>query len=111
MTWRPLPGDEPDEPRPVADSIDRLGRSLGAPASGLLTALFGRWPELVGDQVAAHARPVSLVSGVLVLAVDDPAWRTQLVYLERDLLARLEAALGADAVSRIEVRVQPSRGR
>ena len=40
-----------------------------------------------------------------MVAVDEPAWATQLRWLEADLVTRLNEALGAGQVERIEVRV------
>jgi len=95
--------DSPD-PVPIRASLDRVARRLGGPDSDALTGVFARWAELVGDQVAANCRPLSLSRGVLVVAVSDPAWATQLSYLEGDLLARFRDSLGEGVVSRVEVR-------
>ena len=95
------------EPRPIGASLDRVARGLGGAGADALRALFGRWAEIVGPQLATHARPLSLRSGVLVVGVDEPGWAAQLRYLETDLLERLGDALGAGVVSRVEVRVRP----
>ena len=95
-----------DEPRPIGESLDRLTRGLGGPGAATLAALFGRWADLVGDQIAAHARPLTLAGGTLVIAVDEPIWRTQLAYLEGELLGRLDEALGAAVVTAIQLRVR-----
>jgi predicted nucleic acid-binding Zn ribbon protein len=97
--------DSPD-PRPIRASLDRVARSLGGPDAGSLSSLFGRWADVVGPQLAAHARPLSLTRGVLVVGVSDPAWATQLTYLESDLLARFREAFGDGVVERVEVRVR-----
>ncbi len=102
----PLPGQPGPGPRRVAESLDRLATSLGVPSAGVLTTLFSAWPELVGDAVAAHSRPRSLRDGVLVVAVDEPAWATQLRWLESDLLVRLGEVLGEGVVQSIDVRVR-----
>jgi predicted nucleic acid-binding Zn ribbon protein len=104
--WKPLPGQVP-EPRRVGESLDRVAGSLGVPRASTLSAVFASWAEMVGESVAQHSRPRSLRDGVLVVAVDEPAWATQLRWLEVDLLARLESAMGPGQVTRIEVRVQP----
>ncbi|MCU4187099.1 DUF721 domain-containing protein [Acidiferrimicrobium sp. IK] len=92
-TWRPSRTPRwQQEPAPVGSSLDRLARRLGAPPPDVLSAVFARWEEMVGPQVAAHAAPRSLRGGVLVIAVDEPAWATQLRMLSGDLLARLAAA-------------------
>jgi predicted nucleic acid-binding Zn ribbon protein len=43
---------------------------------------------------------------VLVVGVDDPAWATQLRFLESELLERLAAEFGPGEVTSIEVRVR-----
>ncbi len=101
----PLPGRRGPGPRPVAESLDRLSRSLGGPPATVLSRLFASWPELVGDAVAAHARPRSLRHGVLVVMVDEPAWATQLRWLEARLLERVGEVAGEGVITAIEVRV------
>jgi predicted nucleic acid-binding Zn ribbon protein len=91
----------------VGESLDRVAASRGVPLASTLSTVFASWPEMVGESVAQHSRPRSLRDGVLVVAVDEPAWATQLRWLEADLLTRLREVLGPDQVARIEVRVQP----
>ena len=109
MTWRPLPSesDPASGPRPLRHSLDRVARSLGAPEATVLAAVFGRWEDIVGPAVAAHSRPVSLVEGTLVVAVDQPGWATQLTYLESDLRRRIGEVSGTDVVRRVRVSVRP----
>jgi len=74
-----------------------------------LRNVFGYWADVVGEQIAAHARPVSLRDGTLVVAVDQPGWATQLRFLEADLVKRLSEVAGDGVVARVEVRVRPGR--
>jgi predicted nucleic acid-binding Zn ribbon protein len=116
MPWQPLPEDrsperrqagDVDPPAPVGQSLDRLLRHLGAPAARTVRSVFDDWAEVVGEGIAAHASPVSLRRGRLVVGVPDSAWATQLRFLEPQLLARLAEAFGPDEVSAIDVRVRP----
>ncbi|HEX2023115.1 MAG TPA: DUF721 domain-containing protein [Acidimicrobiales bacterium] len=108
MSWRPLPGPAGGrEPRPVGESLGRIARHLGAPPPAALAELFDGWDELVGPAVAAHARPVRLARGTLVVVVDQPAWAAQLGWLEADLLRRFEERLGGGVVRAVTVRVRP----
>lgn len=107
MPWEPLPTDAQGDPSTLRASLDRIVRRLGGPSADVATGVFGRWDELVGDAVAANSRPVALRGTTLVLAVADPAWATQLRFLERDLVTRLQGELGAGTVLAIEVRVRP----
>ena len=105
-TWVPSGGRDDDGPRPIGQSLRRVTSSLGMPSADALGAVFGRWAQLVGEQLAAHATPVRLRHGALAVAVDDPVWATQLRWLERDVVAKLTEALGDGVVDRLEVRVK-----
>jgi predicted nucleic acid-binding Zn ribbon protein len=108
-----------NEPVRFGDSLQHVVKSLrvdepvrpGTPASAtasVLGGVFGRWDEAVGAAVAAHVQPVRLTGTTLLVEVDDPAWATQLKFLERTLRTRLLEVAGA-TVEVVEVRV--SRGR
>jgi len=101
------------QPRPVGDGLEHLARRLGAPTASSLGAVFSRWEEVVGPVVAAHATPRSLTDGILVVAVDQPGWATQLRYLSADLLQRLKEVAGEGVVGRIDIRVDggPQRAK
>ena len=108
-TWRPSsPPPSERDPKRVSESLDRIARRLGGPTAGVTAAVFSRWEELVGDDIAAHARPVSLRGGVLTLAVDHPAWATQLRFMTSELIGRIEAGTGSSEVTAIHLRVAGS---
>jgi predicted nucleic acid-binding Zn ribbon protein len=109
VPWQPLPSSSAGDPRPVSETIDRLVRSMGAPSADVTRSIFADWPEIVGEHLAAHARPHALRERTLVVAVSDPAWATQLRFLEAELLGRIAAATGSDEVNAIEVRVRRER--
>jgi predicted nucleic acid-binding Zn ribbon protein len=85
-------------------------RNFGAPEVATVRSVFDRWSELVGDQVAQHATPASLRDGVLTVAVEDPAWATQLRFLEAQLLTRIAELFGTDEVTSIVIRVRRGDG-
>jgi predicted nucleic acid-binding Zn ribbon protein len=107
-TWRPAGvSASARDPRPVADSLDRITRRIGAPRAELLAAVFARWEQLVGPDIAAHAQPRSLRDGVLVVIADQPAWATQLRYMAAELLDRIRAETAAEEIAEIQIRVGP----
>ena len=111
MTWRPLPGGPGPEPRPVSASRDAVTTGLGGPAAAVLAAVFGRWPEIVGPAVAERCRPMAVVNGTLVVAVEDPAGASQLRYAASGVLERVRQVVGPGVAERVEVRVRPAGDR
>ena len=105
------------DPVPLSESLGKVLRSLRGPeargeaaevSSSALGGVFGRWRETVGDAVARHVQPVRLDGARLVVEVDDPAWATQLKFLERDLRERLRTVTGA-TIDEFEIRVARRR--
>lgn len=109
MTERRRPGDPEQPPTSLGDALRAVGAELGLPDPSLVDSLGDRWPEVVGDAVAAHARPRGLRDGTLTIAVDAPGWATELRYLEHDICARLAAISGRDDIRHIRVVVEASR--
>lgn len=99
-----------DEPVRFSDSLQQVVRALrpeSGPASApaaVMGGVFGRWEEAVGAAVALHVQPVKLDGTTLVVKVDDPAWATQLKFLEVTLRQRLLEVAGA-TIEQIDVRV------
>jgi predicted nucleic acid-binding Zn ribbon protein len=95
-----------DEPTPIASSLDDVLRSLKRPTARASSGMFANWAEAVGPQIAAHAQPVSLADGRLVIEVDQPGWATQLRFLESELLERIRPFVGGVTLTSIDVKVR-----
>jgi len=67
------------------------------------------WPMAVGKKVAARTRPTRMVRGRLIVEVEDPIWKKQLLALSRQILTNLERHLGQGIVEDLEFRVMPLR--
>jgi len=100
-----------DDPVRLGDSLHQVVRSLrpdtpaAATSTSAMGGVFGRWEEAVGAAVAAHVQPIKLDGTMLIVEVDDPAWATQLRFLESTLRQRLREVAGAE-IDRIDVRVR-----
>jgi predicted nucleic acid-binding Zn ribbon protein len=94
-----------DGPVPISESIARVaGRLTRADLLGLGAIVEG-WEGVVGAQIAGHATPIRLLDGVLTVAVDQPAWATQLRLHAGELREPL-AALGRCPIDQLEVVVR-----
>lgn len=108
MPWSPLPtADGSDGPGPAALSglLDTVLAGLGGPSVDAVVVVHERWAEVVGEEVAAHARPLGIEGGTLRIGVESSAWASHLRWSETEILARLRALLGDDEVTAVTVRV------
>jgi predicted nucleic acid-binding Zn ribbon protein len=80
-------------PRPLAGALQEITAEI-APA-GALARLQAAWAELAGPVLAAEAEPVSERSGTVTVACSSAVWAHELELLSRDLLERVNGALGS----------------
>ncbi|MEM7139453.1 MAG: DUF721 domain-containing protein [Actinomycetota bacterium] len=99
------PVNAPRGPQRLGRALDRLMGTLRAPSVDVLDSVFSRWPEIVGDDVATHCRPVSIEGDTLTVEAEDPTWASELRWLEKDLLTRVAEVAGSDRISAVNVRV------
>ena len=98
-------GSHPDDrdPQLLDSTLSRLVADHGWELDLRVHGVFGRWPELVGEEVAAHCTPESFADGRLVVRTDSTAWATQLKLLAPTVVRRLNDELGQGTVTVIEV--------
>jgi predicted nucleic acid-binding Zn ribbon protein len=100
----PAGGGEPNDPAPLGRALAELLADRGWAASVNAASVITRWAELVGPEVAGHARPEDLTDGVLTVTAESTAWATQLRLLEPVLLDRISHAVGDSVVRRLAIR-------
>ncbi len=49
-------------------------------------SLFSDWEQIVGQEIATHTTPISLVDGKLTIQSSSSAWATQMRLMQSDLL-------------------------
>lgn len=108
MPWAPLPtkdGPGGRPPAPLAGALDAVLAGLGGPSLEAIVVIHERWAEIVGAEVAPHARPIAITEGRLQIAVESPGWASHLRWAEAEILARTRVLLGADEVTDVTIRV------
>ena len=93
-----------DDPGLLAGAIDGLLDAQGWQQRAAMGSVFGRWAEIVGQDLAAHTSPESFADGELAVSADSTAWATQVRLLASVLVARLNTELGQGTVRRVKVR-------
>ena len=95
-------------PRPASGAL-RSALERAAPRTPL-AAVQAAWPQAVGERVAAVSRPVSEVSGAVLVECEDSVWAEELNLMQGQLLARLREALGDSAPQALRFRTGEGRG-
>lgn len=90
----------------LGDALEAFLRTQGHGRAIVLARISSAWPDVVGPDVAAHAFPVRLREGILVVAVDHAGWATQLDFLAEQILDRLTDVVGPGLVERLEATLR-----
>jgi predicted nucleic acid-binding Zn ribbon protein len=100
-----------DDPQPLTMAIRGLIGDQGWQTEAAMGSVFGRWPQIVGADLAAHTRPDRFTDGELLVIADSTAWATQVRLLAGTLVRRLNSELGEGTVTKVKVRgpEQPRR--
>jgi hypothetical protein len=92
-------------------SPERIGRLLtGDVFSKSLVArlhdlkIWECWDQAVGSAIAARARPLRLMGGVLTITVTGGPWMQQLSFMKNELCERINSLLGEERVKEIVLR-------
>lgn len=98
-------GPAPDarDPQPLGRAAGELAKTRGWSPRVAEGAVFARWGEVVGDQIAAHATPTALRDGVLHVSAESTAWATQLRMVQKQILATIAAAVGDKVVTSLRI--------
>ncbi|MDA4108621.1 DUF721 family protein [Mycolicibacterium holsaticum] len=97
------PGPDARDPQPLGAAARDVARTRGWSGRVAQGAVFGRWPGVVGEQIAAHATPTTLNEGVLTISAESTAWATQLRMVQAQLLAKIAAAVGDGVVTSLKI--------
>ncbi|MBO0852421.1 MAG: DUF721 family protein [Nocardia sp.] len=105
-------GARPDDrdPQLLSTVAGALAKSRGWSGKVAEGMVFGRWPQVVGEEIADHATPISLTGSVLNIQAESTAWATQLRMMQSQLLAKINAAVGQGVVTSLKINgpVAPS---
>jgi predicted nucleic acid-binding Zn ribbon protein len=92
-------------PRPLATAVGALADAL-EPAT-VLASIQRAWPAVVGESIAAEARPTAERDGVVTVSCRAAVWAQELDLMGPELVGRLNAALGDGAVRALRCVATP----
>ena len=97
------PGPDARDPQLFGSVTRDVARNRGWSDRVAQGSVFGRWPAVVGEQIAAHATPTALDDGVLTVSAESTAWATQLRMVQAQLLAKIASAVGDGVVKSLKI--------
>ena len=85
-------------------SLEKLMKSIGAPDIDSTINLLEIWPELIGEELSSKISLVALNGSTLVVHVNDPAWSSQISWLEAQILQKIDESIGKGIVTAVKAK-------
>jgi predicted nucleic acid-binding Zn ribbon protein len=101
-----------DKPKNNSNDFVQIGSILGdalnkfrADSDLELTGVFAIWKNLFGEAVANNSKPAGFKGKILIIHVSSPVWIQELQYYKKDMIMKINDALGKELVCDIKFRV------
>ncbi|MBI5776018.1 MAG: DUF721 domain-containing protein [Nitrospirae bacterium] len=89
----------------IASVLSGIARRHGMEPKLLEHKLLKNWPEIAGEQIAAHTRPDQIKFKKLYLIAESSVWIQHLTFLKPELIEKVNAAAGRSLVTDVVLRV------
>ncbi len=86
----------------LSAAIDDITNHLGYQTRINEQVAVLNWDNVVGEQIAKVTSAKSIEQGILVVKVDNPAWRCELTYMKEDIRKKLNLFIGRPVVVEIK---------
>ena len=91
----------------IGSVLDKVLHQYRPKADQELCKVWDLWSAAVGPEIAAHAVPAAFKGRRLLVHVSNSNWLHHLRFLERDLIAKINDALGAERIETIQLKIGP----
>ncbi len=76
-------------------------------SDGELIQVWQVWDGIVGDVIAQNARPAAFKGKILLVHVTNSTWIHQLQFLKKEMIAKLNDALGNALIDDLKFKIGP----
>lgn len=91
-------------PKSLGTVLETVIAELGIGQRVKQLKVLDLWPDVVGKQIAGVTNPERINGGKLVIRVSKAPWRNELLFLKKEIMLKLNKAIGEDIVKDIIFR-------
>ncbi len=91
----------------IGDVIGKVVAQHRPAMDGAMVRVWDVWEAAVGKEIADHAHPVAFKGGLLLVHISNSTWLHHLRFMEKELIHKLNLALGDKRVSSLSFKIGP----
>jgi predicted nucleic acid-binding Zn ribbon protein len=100
-------GNKTKESVPIGSVLKNILKNLRHDSDEDLTQVWQLWDEVVGIAIAENAQPAAFKGKLLLVNVISSTWIHQLQFLKKDIIEKLNLALGQNLIEDIKFKIGP----
>ena len=89
------------KPKLIGNSIKTILNDYGLLPRMKQFEALNLWAEIVGEQIAKVAKAEKIDHGSLIVRVEKPVWRNELVFLKKEIIAKINEMMKEEIVKEI----------
>ncbi|MFO7665795.1 MAG: DUF721 domain-containing protein [Desulfobacterales bacterium] len=70
-----------------------------------LTSVFTIWKDVVGEAISNNSKPGGFKGKILLVYVSNPVWIQELQYYKKDIITKINDAIGKELVCDIKFKI------
>ena len=91
----------------IGSIVDKVLNQCRSESDMGMTEVWRLWESAVGETIAENARPAAFKGGMLLVHVTSSPWIHELQYLKKDIIRKVNDALGEEQVEEIKFKIGP----
>lgn len=91
----------------ISGILQELLKKYRSEPDGELARVWQLWDGVVGEAIAENARPAAFKGSLLLVYVTNSTWVHHLQFLKRDIIEKINAAVGKTLVEEIKFKIGP----
>jgi len=95
--------ESPTHITPLSTLLDKVVCELGINEKIVECKALLVWNDVVGPSLAQYAQPIRVKDGILEVAVPSAVWRTQLKFMDIDIVERINNKLGSENIRELRL--------
>jgi predicted nucleic acid-binding Zn ribbon protein len=92
---------------PIGSVLDKVLLQCRPKTNQALVQIWDLWEDAVGASIAANARPAAFKGDMLLVHVSNSSWLHHLRFLEKELIDRMNQALGGKFIHSVKFKIGP----
>jgi predicted nucleic acid-binding Zn ribbon protein len=92
---------------PIGSVIGHLLNQHRPTTTRAMLDIWDIWEKTVGPEIAGNAKPAAINGPILMIHVSNSSWLHHLRFIEKDLIGRLNQAMGGNILKNLKFKIGP----